>query len=457
MSGDLVTPAARANRYWNEYTQRMPREKLDAWHLRRIQLLMKHAYDHTSLYRKLYDDAGIKPEDVRTWEDFYYRVPLTDKPDFVSDQLERPFAAQAVPAELMHCYFQTTGTTGAFLKEGFTMQDSVLGGDEFCYGYWDSGMRPGDSVYFSFNWGTWLGLWHVYWGCRRMGLTVYSGGGLSTEERIKAILDIKPTAICGTPTYVLHMAGVARQMGLDPHRAGVKFIIGGGEPGMNIPNTRRALEEGWGAVCIDAYGLSELLVCHVECGAHPGGVHDVESAFHAYSVNPETREPVGDGEVGENIITSYAHTFQPFIKYRTHDLVRRYRQHDHGCGWTWGYLHGSVLGRTDFMVVIRGVNVYPAAVEDVISKVPGSTAYYEIHLSREEGMDRMKLRIEARDGAPSDGYRELGRQAEEIYRQSLGVRIEVEFVAPNGLPRYELKTRRIFDHRPKEVRRVLDQ
>lgn len=457
MIKDLLTPTASANRYWNEYTQRMPREKLDAWHLRRIQLLMKHAYEHTDLYRRLYDAAGIKPEDVRTWEDFYYKVPFTDKPDFVKDQLEKPFPAQAMPNELMHCYFQTTGTTGAFLKEGFTMHDSVLGGDEFCYGYWDSGMRPGDSAYFSFNWGTWLGLWHVYWACRRMGVTVYSGGGLPTEERIKAIMDIKPTAVSGTPTYILHMVSVAKQMGLDLRRAGVKYIIGGGEPGMNIPNTRRALEEGWGAVCIDGYGLSEVLVCHIECGAHPGGVHAVESAYHSYSVNPETGDPLGDGEVGENIITSYTHTFQPCIKYRTHDLVQRYENHEHGCGWTWGYLHGGVLGRTDFMVVIRGVNVYPTAVENVLSKVPGTTTYYEIHLTREEGMDRMKLRIEARDDVRDDGYEELGRQAEEIYRQSLGVRIEVEFVAPHALPRYELKSRRIFDQRPKEVRRVLDR
>lgn len=457
MIRDLVAPEGRATRYWNEHTQRMPREKLDAWHLRRIQLLMKHAYEHTELYRRLYDAANLKPEDIRTWDDFYHKVPFSDKPDYVKDQQERAFAAQAMPLELLHSYFHTSGTTGAFLHEGFSLFDSNIGGDAFCYGLWDCGLRPGDSVYFCFPFGSWLGLWHQYWGCRRMGLTIYSGGGLSTEERIKAILDRKPTAVSGTSTYLLHLINVARKMGLDLQDAGIKYLVGGAEPGMNIPNTRRALEEGWGAVCVEGYGLSEVLAIHMECRAHPGGVHAIESAYHEYSVDPETGEPVGNGEVGENIITSFAHTWQPFIKYRTHDLVQRFRDHDHGCGWTWDYLHGGVLGRTDFMVVIRGVNVYPTAVENVLAKVPGSSAYYEIHLSREEGMDRMRVVAEAREDVPEASYEKLRQQAEDTYRQILGVRIKVQLVKPGSLPRYENKTRRIFDHRPTEVRRALDR
>jgi phenylacetate-CoA ligase len=435
----------------------MPREKLDQWHLQRIQRLIKFAYDHTSLYRRLYDQAGFKPEDIKTWDDFYHKVPYTDKPDFVRDQREQPFAAQTMGQEHMLYYFQTTGTTGEFLRESYTLYDTVKSGDHYCYGFWDVGIRPGDSFYFCFNWGLWVGLWHIYWNCRNMGCVVYSGGGLSTEERLRHIMNLRPTVVTGTPTYLLHMLNVARSLGLDLRQSGVRFLTGGGEPGFNVPVTRQALEEGWGARVVECYGLSEPIVGHHECSARPGGVHVIESCFHAFSADPESGEPLGDGQIGENIVTSYAHTMQPFIKYRTHDLVERYQNPDHGCGWTWAFLKGGVLGRTDFMVVIRGVNVYPTAVENLLGQVPGVTPYYEMHLSREQDMDRMLVKVEAKEDVQPSSYSELAREVEEVYKKNIGVKLEVEVVPPQTLPRYELKTRRIFDHRPKEVRRALDR
>ncbi len=461
----FLNPRAASNRHWNEYVQTMPRAKLDQWHLHRIQRLIKFAYDHTALYRRLYDQAGIKPEEVKTWDDFFYKVPYTDKPDFVQDQQgtggqqgrggfqTRPyFAAQALDQQHMLYYFQTTGTTGQFLRECFSFYDTIKAGDEYCYGFWDVGIRPGDSFYFCFPWGLWVGLWHVYWNCKSLGCTVYSGGGLSTEDRLRAILELRPTVVAGTPTYLLHMLNVAKTLGLDMRQAGAKLITGGGEPGFNVPVTRQALETGWGAEVLDCYGLSEPVVGHQECGIHPGGVHVIESCFHAFSVHPETREPVPDGEIGENIVTSYSHTMQPFIKYRTHDLVRGIKNPDHGCGWTWAFLKGGVLGRTDFMTVIRGVNVYPTAVEELLGQVPGASPYYEIHLSRLEGMDHLLVKVEAREDVDPQAYAGITQEAEALYKKQIGVKLEVEVVPPQTLPRYELKTRRIFDHRAQEAR-----
>lgn len=430
----------------------MPREKLDALHLHRIQLLIKHAYNNTSFYRKLYDKAGIKPEDIRTWDDFYHKVPFTDKPDLIADQEDKPFAAQALPDSSSHQYFTTTGTTGTPFRFIYSYYDSMKFGTAWNYQWWEIGMRAGDSVYFCFDFGKWVGFWVYYWTCRHLGLTVYSGATLRTEERIREIVRFKPTAVLGSPTYLLHLGIVARELGLDLRDAGVKHLIAGGEAGLNVPMTRAELIDLWGAIPTESYGIGECGIGGMECSAHAGGVHDNEDNNHAYSVNPDSLERVPDGHVGENVITAFTRTSQPFIKYRTHDLVERHYDVDHGCGSKWAFLKGSVLGRTDFMVKIRGVNVYPTAIENLLGEMGGVTRYYEMHIDRQNGLDQLVVKVEAQEGVTADCYQEFATEAERIYRSALGVKISVEVLAPKTLPRYELKTKRIFDHRPKEVR-----
>ena len=458
MARPLYNPKARDSRFWNPYTQTLPRRQLDEIHLRKIQLLIKYAYDRTSFYRKLYDQAGFKPEDIRTWDDFYHKVPLIDKTDLVQDQATQGWAAAALPDEYVFHQFQTGGTTGTPMKLAFPLFDVMRFGEEHAFGLWNCGLRPGDSIFFCFHWGMWVGLWTVYWTARRIGCTVLSGGGMSSQERIKQVLALKPTAIVGTPTYLLHLVHVAREMGLELREAEVKYLIGGGEPGFSIPSTREATRQGWGdPIPIDCYGISEVGVVNCECQAHALGVHCIEDGAHSYSINPETGERVAEGEVGENIITSYNRLSQPVINYRTHDLVERHHEFDHGRGWTWAFLAGGVLGRTDYMVVIRGINVYPTAVESLLSKVEGTTNYYELHITRENGMDRMKVVVEASPDVPAEKYVEISTGAERLYASSLGVKLEVEVVGPKTLPRYETKSKRLFDHRPAEIRRKLER
>lgn len=441
----------QGSRLWNPYTQTLPREKLDELHLRRIQLLIKHAYENTAFYRGLYDGAGLKPEDIRTWDDFYNRVPFTDKPDFVQDQEDKPFGAQALPDSSMHQYFTTTGTTGTPLRFIYSYYDSLKFGMSWSYQWWECGVRAGDSMYFCFDFGKWVGFWVYYWTCRHMGVTVYSGSTLRTEERVREILKLKPTGIVGSPTYLLHLGIVAREMGLDLREAGVKHLFAGGEAGLNVPMTRRELIDLWGATPTESYGIGEAGIGGMECSAHAGGVHDNEDNFHAYTADPETGDRLAEGQVGENIVTTYTRTAQPFIKYRTHDLVERYYDVSHGCGSNWSFLKGTVLGRTDFMVKIRGTNVYPTAIENLLGQVEGITRYYEMHIDRKEGLDHLLVKVEAQEGVPVDRYEVLAAQAEKIYRSALGVKIGVAVLAPKALPRYELKTRRVFDNRPKEV------
>lgn len=438
---------ASKSKLFSPCTQAMTREELDARHLMRIRKLIRYAYENSPLHRRIYDAAGLKPEDVRTWEDFHTKVPFTDKTDYVADQDTHGIPALAQHDSLISAYFHTTGTTGRFLHEYYGEYDIVRMSSIYAYAWWDCGLRPGDSIFINHNFGFWLGLWHMYWGARYFGLKIYSAGGMTTDERIDAIVSRKPDMVAGTPTYLLRLAQRAQERGIDLSKSSVRFITAGGEPGLNIPVTRRALEEAWGAVGIDAYGLSEVGIAHMECSGHAGGVHVMEDAFHSYSADPETGMPVPDGEVGENIVTSYTHMAQPFIKYRTHDLVRRFSNHQHGCGWNWAFLEGGVLGRTDFMVVIKGVNVYPTAVENLIGEVPDLSNYYEIHISKREGLDAMLVKVEAKAHVNPDRFGELRTALSEVYRKHLGVTLDVEIVPAETMERYQLKTKRIFDHR----------
>jgi phenylacetate-CoA ligase len=437
-------------RYWNRPTQTANRAALDRRHLERIQTLVGWAYEHSPMHRRLYDDAGLKPADIRSWDDFWYRLPFTDKPQYLADQDERGVGGLALPPHRWQQYFHTTGTTGRFMHEVFTQYEMHKGGSQVCYGLWDYGIRPGDSIYFSFDFGMWIGLWTFYWAARNLGLQIVSGGGARGVERVRQILDRRPTIVAGTPTYLLHLAELAADAGCDLHAAGVRLLTGGGEPGFSVPVTRTKLQEAWGAEHVmDCYGVGEALFGGVSCREWGGGVHVVEDAFHSYIAEPGTGKPVfEDGGVGEHVITSYVHCSQPVIKYRTHDLVRHDRRPDHGCGWTWAHLPGVVLSRTDFMVTIRGVNVYPTAVENLIGTVPGLGNHYELHVSRVDSMDRMLVRAEAVD--PSVDPAATSARLAEVFRSGLGVRLETEVVGPGSLPRYELKTKRIFDHRREE-------
>jgi phenylacetate-CoA ligase len=436
------------DRYWNRPSQTANREVLDALHLERIRLLVGWAYEHSALHRTLYDAAGVKPADIRTWDDYYYRLPFTDKPDYLADQsASGTFGGLALPPESWQQYFHTTGTTGHFLNEVFTQYEMHKAGSQYCYGLWDFGIRPRDSMYFCFDFGMWIGLWSFYWGARNLGLTIQSGGGMSAADRVRQIIELRPTIVTGTPTYLLHLAEVAKREGLDVRGAGVKMLAGGGEAGFSTPVTRSRLAEEWGVEHIyDAYGIGEALFIGQSCAEWAGGVHVIEDVCHSYAIGLASGEPVvGADEVGEHVITSYTHFAQPFIKYRTHDIVRIDPQPDHGCGWTWKHLPGVVLGRSDFMVTIRGVNIYPTAVENLIGDVTGLATHYELHITRVDGMDRMLVKVEA-----DDRCRDRTEASERLrghLRAQLGVNLEVEVVESELLPRYELKTRRLFDHR----------
>jgi phenylacetate-CoA ligase len=282
-------------------------------------------------------------------------------------------------------------------------------------------------------------------GVRRLGATVVSGGGLDSKARLRQIEQYRPDVMLATPTYALYLGETAREMGVDLAKTSITHMIVSGEPGGSIPATRHAIEELWGAKCYELYGIAEIGPTNPGCPLREG-VHLCEDWYHALVVD-ESGNPVRDGEVGEHIVTSYIQDGQPLIKYRTHDLVRR-TDGRCGCGTTWLYYPGGVLGRTDHMIIVKGVNVYPAAVEALLHRVAGLSEHYEVHVDRDASNDFVTVRAEARPEIDAARYAEVGRDAEGVFKSVIGVSIDVAVQAPGSLPRYELKARRFFDHRP---------
>ncbi len=445
--------------FWNRHTETMPRDKLDALHLQRLKALVHYAYERSPFYREKFDAAGLKPGDIRTLEDYKRKLPLTDKSEFIDRQLAAPpyGPTLALPEELVVHHAETSGTTGKPLAIPYSMVDTVRYGESWVYGFWALGIRPSDSFYFAFNWGNFAGFWSAYWAARRLGCRVISGGGLDTKGHIQAIMRQKPTVLISTPTFALRMAAVAAEMGVDVSKSSIKYTYHAGEPGPTaLPAMRARIEKAWGAKAGELLGIAEIDAMAPGC-PNGDGVHVNEMNVFAWSMDPSTGREAADGEIGENIVTSYANTAQPLLNYRSHDLVRR--RLECSCGRTWVKFEGAVLGRTDFMVTVRGTNVYQTAVENLIGEFPEISNSYELGLTREDENDAMTVKFEPVKSlaGKKEQWDGIARRLSDRIHQALHVRLRCEAVEPDSLPKYELKTKRIIDQRPKEFRRALDR
>ena len=452
----ILTDKARQSRFWNEATECMPRADIDALHLSKLRMLVHHVYDHSPFYHRRFDEVGLKPDDIRSIEDFKRKVPLTDKKDFVDSQLERPpyGDALAVPLEMVAHHAETSGTTGAPLGIPFSAYDTERYGESWTYGFWAHGIRPVDSLYFAFGWGNFAGFWTCYFGARRMGCRLISGGGLNSEGHINAIMRLKPTVLISTPTFALRLAEVAHEMGVDIANSSVKYTYHAGEPGpFALPAMKQQIDESWGADSGELLGIAEIEAFGPGC-ANRDGVHVNEMNVFSWSMDPGSGEEVPLGEIGENIITSYTNSGQPLLNYRSHDLVRRTA--GCSCGCTWDKFDGVVLGRTDFMVTVRGTNVYQSAVEHILGEVSGVSPFYQMILDRKNNNDRMTIEFEPSPGVPEDQRAALAETVASRIHAALHVRLETKVMAPGDLPRFDLKTTRILDNRPKDLRRLLE-
>jgi phenylacetate-CoA ligase len=416
------------------------RKAIEARQMEKISRMLKTELPGNPFYRRKLLDRGFATADSLAE---FSKFPYTIKSELVEDQQANPpfGTALSYPVERYTRVHQTSGTTGKPIYWLDAEESWRWWGECWKTIFEAAGVRPGDRIYFAFSFGPFIGFWSAWEGARTLGALAISGGAQTTAQRIKAIVDYQATVLVCTPTYALHMAAEARKAGIDLAQGSqIRITIHAGEPGASIPSTKRRIEEDWGAKCYDHPGATEVGAYGFECENQPGGIHINESEFIAEVIDPETGEPVGDGGKGELIITNLGRLGSPIIRYRTGDLVQpSFRPCP--CGRPFVLLEGGVLGRIDDMTIIRGVNVFPSAIENIMREF-AEIEEFKIETFLREELREIKLTVEPRPDCQS--LANLDKKVSRTFRERLGLRPLVEVVASGTLPRFELKAKRFF-------------
>jgi phenylacetate-CoA ligase len=377
-------------------------------------------------------EAGVASvDDVRSWDDFR-RLPFTRKSELVDDQAEHPpFGTNLTyPLERYVRVHQTSGTTGMPIRWLDTQESwewwarcwaSVLAG---------AGVTSVDRVFFPFSFGLFVGFWAGFEGARALGALAIPGGGQDSGARLATIEALGVTTLVCTPSYALHLAEVARERGVDLHKLGVRRTVHAGEPGAGIPAVRARIEDAWSASAFDHAGMTEIGAYGYEC-ARQCGLHVNESEFIVEVLDPVTGAPAREGEL---VLTNLGRLGSPAIRYRTGDRVRLVDA-PCGCGRTFARLEGGILGRLDDMLIVRGVNVFPSAIEGIVRRFP-TIDEFQLEVFRHGELDEVRVLVEAGDERTCVAL-------QEAFRTVIGIRLEVAAVPPRSLPRWELKAKRV--------------
>ncbi len=438
--------------YWNPKNETMPREQLQQLQLIKLQRMCEYAYATVPFHRRRWDDAGFHPEQLKTLDDLR-RIPFMTREEWMKSLQEKPLFGDMLSTDPTNAirYHLTSGTTGRTpIRVLDSTKDWEWIAEMWCYGLWGFGIRPEDIVYFAFGYGSFIGFWGAHYACEKIGALVIPGGAQTTEARIKQIVELGVTTVCSTPTYALNMWQKAREMGIDlAKESKVDKIIASGEPAGCIPAAKRQLEQAWGAKCGDTAGMTEIgTIMIFECSHQPGGTHIIEDHFVEEVIDPETTEPVGYGELGERVVTSFGRGFIPLIRYRSKDLVMKVPASTCDCGRTWDIYDGGIRGRTDDMKLVRGTNVYPRAVESIVREYVAIDEF-QIYLWRKDDLqDEITVKIEIKPDQETDWHSLHRTLTKDLATAHEGLRFNIERVEHGTLPRFELKAKRLVDARP---------
>jgi phenylacetate-CoA ligase len=415
-------------------------EALRAHQWARLQAMVRAIHPANPFVVEKWKRAGLAaPEDLRGWADFH-RLPFTGKAELVEDQAAHPpFGTNLTyPLARYVRVHQTSGTSGAPLRWLDTQESWDWW--ERCWGFVfrGAGLDAGDRIFFPFSFGLFVGFWSAFEGARALGALAIPGGGQDSAGRLAAIEALGATAICCTPSYALHLAEVARDRGVELPKLGVRTLVHAGEPGAGIPSVRARIEEAWSARAYDHPGMTEMGAYGFECAAQ-AGPHVNESEFIAEVIDPDTGAPAREGEL---VLSNLGRIGSPLLRYRTGDRVR-VATAPCECGRSFLRLEGGILGRVDDMLIVRGVNVFPSAIEGIVRRF-AAVDEFMIEVYRRAEMDEVRLLLEIGEGAAH-----VAAAVQAAVRVNLGIRVEVAPVPAHTLPRYELKARRL-------VRRVPD-
>lgn len=413
---------------------------IEALQIRKLQTLLATVLAHNPFYSAKLQAAGVRAG-LASLTDFVSRVPFTDRWEIIEDQAKHsPYGSNLTyPLERYTRFNQTSGTTGRPVRWLDTQEswDWMVG----CWTrvYQSADVGPEDRVFFPFSFGPFLGFWVAFEAASRMGCLAISGGGMRSAARLQILLENQVTVLCSTPSYAVHLAEVARDENLDLGSGQVRSIIVAGEPGGSIPATRALIEKLWpGARVVDHHGMSEVGPVSYECPERRGVLHIMEAEYFPEVIDPGSQEPVGPGESGELVLTNLGRPGSPLLRYRTGDLVRRAHHTPCVCGSSELALDGGILARSDDMVIVRGVNVYPSGVEEILRSCGVTEFRVEIYTERALAEMRIQIEPETRCEDPA----RLADRVATVLRNALAFRVLVECVPRGTLPRFEGKAKR---------------
>lgn len=426
----------------------MPREQRLAKLLPRLQAQIRWAWDHSPFYRELWGKAGVHPDAVRSWEDFR-TFPFVKKEDLRRDQAEYPPFGRylCVPLSEVARIHGTSGTTGKPTTFAISQDDWHRIAEAHARIMWGFGVRPSDTVFIASVLSLYMGGWGALVGAERLGCAVFpfgAGQPGQTQRAVQWLQEIRPTVFYGTPSYALHLAEVARKTGVDPSTFGFRILFFSGEPGAGIPATKQAIQDAFGGICVDTGSMAEMTpwMANAECDRRTG-MHLWEDIVFTEVVDPETLQPVPPGGQGVPVYTHLERVSQPMIRLWSGDLTT-WTDEPCPCGRTYPRLPYGIYGRVDDMVTVRGVNVYPSAVEDVLRGIPGFGGEFRLIVSRAEIMDELVIQVECASGVDRERFK---AEVDEKLRSRIGVSLVVEFVDQGTLDRTEFKSRRVIDNR----------
>lgn len=441
-----------ADNIWNPFLETLPLEHLQEFQFKRFKRIFNHAYQNSPFYRKMYQQAGLSIETLRTIEDVR-KVPIITKENFREGQMdEDPFPygeLLAVPPEEITEYHQTTGTTGKPVRFGDTWPDWEKYVENWAMMMYSRGLRRSDRVYIPFPYHLFIAFWGGHYGVEKLGAEVVPGGQTSTEQRVREMKELRCTAMMCTPTYALRMAEIATKIGIDPKREiPIKRIFCSGEPGASVPATKKRIEEAWNAKVYDHCGATEAPLWAFECEAQMG-LHLNEPNYLIEILDPLTFEPVPPGEIGTVVVTNLIRFAMPSIRFDLKDLTKfSTSQTPCPCGRTWRKIDGGIIGRRDDITKIRGVLFSPTSVEQVVRDIPKLGDEFEIVVTREDEYDRILVIVEILPDYVNQRD-EIGKVLLRDLRNGTQLRCEVEIKDFGSLPRYEVKSKRFKDLRIK--------
>lgn len=435
---------------WNPILETMPREGLRELQLKKFQRIVHWAYEHSRFHRKLYDQAGFAPGDIKHFRDIA-RVPKVEKRMMQDIQGIDPYPygeMLCVPLEDVTSYRQTSGTTGQPVYQADSWQDWEWWSEAWAYVLFAQGYRRADRVFLPFGYNVFVAFWAAHYGAEKLGCEVVPGGVLNTEARLLKMRELRATAMMATPTYVLNMAETAKnKLGLDPARdLHVQRITCAGEPGANIVSTKKRMEEAWGAKVFDHIGATEIGAWSFECQEQPGGLHVNEGLFLVQIEDVESGDLIEEpGVPGKMVITALDRFAQPCIRFDSKDIITWHDQQC-SCGRGFRLIKGGVVGRVDDITKVKGVLLAPTAIEDVVRSLPELGDEYQVLVTKKGDVDHIALTVELCPEAEASRHEVESRLAAQL-RLKTNLGYAISFAPFGTLTRYEQKAKRFVDRR----------